>query len=191
MAITYETTFTITTENLRRGGTRIIRDVLVRELHSEQLTTIKKRAQCALFLKSNALLSHNKTINSYFKHFIENRDRSEKTTLKNLENVRQKYEQELDILSKAMDDSSHVVQQLEPSNIKQVVERLYSLKYVGPLLIKFVDYSKTANDQLKICKLIQEVKITQELDRQNLNVLQKIWNKEKGNKIQYDYFELK
>ena len=80
VTITYETTFTITTENARRGGTRIIRDVLVRELQSEQLTTIKKHAQCALFLKSNALLSHNETINRYFKHFIENRDRSEKTT---------------------------------------------------------------------------------------------------------------
>ena len=90
-----------------------------------------------------------------------------------------------------MDDSSHVVQPLEPNNIKELVESLYSLKYAGPLPIKFVDYSKAANDDMEICKLIQEMKRTQERDLQNFNILQKIWNEEKVNKIQYDYFELK
>ena len=59
------------------------------------------------------------------------------------------------------------------------------MKFVGPMLIKSVDYSKASKDEKDICKLIQIVNITQQdHDERNVNILQKIWKETKRNFMQ-------
>ena len=176
--ITYEMTFTIETDTSRLGGSRVFR-VLLQELESEQFEVVQKCAQFALFLGKNAWMSNNKIIDRYLNHFIENRDAPDEVASKNIKKVLEKYKQEFDILSKSINDPRSVIQPLEPNNVKQLVESLYSMKHVGPLLIKMIDYSKTDCDENEICNLIEEVNITQ-----HLNVLQKTLREARGNLMQ-------
>ena len=171
--ITYKTTSTLTYQ-LNYG---MKKDQLVKELTIEQNHINRKRAQFACFLKMNALISQNDATDKYLSRFVTNSalNISEKTQ-ENLE-----YEMEFNRLYEAMNDPNSNIRSLKPSDIKQIIMSLYSMKHVRPLITNLVDYTDTVGDESNTSHLEQKVELSgQQCDDKTENILHKICNERKG-----------
>ena len=158
-------------------------DKLSEELISEELVITKKRAQFSCFLKMNALKKYNDEIGEYLEFFIRSRtDQADEKTLNNLKIVREKYQNEFEILCQAMTDPRNNVDPLKSDDIQQLVDDLYSLKHVGLMLRKLTDEpgAENTNDIGKYNR-VNNIDIDNRMpDETKLNNLQKLFRERNG-----------
>jgi GTP-binding protein EngB required for normal cell division len=118
----------------------------IKELEEEQEIISKTSAKFGSFLKSNAIVPYNDALVQYIQHLIEEERKKSPTSgeLKGLEDMLECYQKEVDILEGAMKRGQNV-EILTPDDIKNLEERLYSLKHKGKELEK---YMKVAMDSI-------------------------------------------
>ena len=103
----------------------------LKELEHEQQLILNVSAQCACFLKNNAIVPYNDKMLNYLALCIDHEERSSvnDTHVKKLEKIRDQYQNEFTTLDAALSQIKDGEQHVEAIDIKTLISKLFELKH--------------------------------------------------------------
>lgn len=120
----------------------------IEELKKERNVIAEVSSKFAAFLKANAITPYNDALINYLEHLIKLEEAKitkgcDDRGLKGLEDMKRTYQQQVDILDKAL-EANNTAQILAPHEIEPEVQRLYKLPNQGATLKRLVQIVNSA-----------------------------------------------
>jgi len=145
----------------------------VKQLNDVKSKILKISAIFACFLRRNAIMPFNDSLLEYLDHVIKEEEGKvsvgvSKDTLQSLQNMKNVYQEQIDILKKALEGQGALT--LDSDEIHQNIADLYRLPTVGKMLQDVMAVANQAND--KLCT-ISEKAIT--VKQGSMTLVDRIW----------------
>ncbi|XP_021951832.2 uncharacterized protein LOC110848817 [Folsomia candida] len=153
----------ISKENSIRKIEKFIENIgtCIEELSQEQEEITKASVEFAKFLRLNAITPYNNAMAGYIAHFIHVEKNKLATAgggnpkvLEGLLEMQANYEKQMEVLEEAMQQPD-CGPPLTPEELDQLVQRLYTMKHNGKLLMEMMETSQSAAESCFTEKLVQ------------------------------------
>ena len=127
-------------------------ETYIEELKNEQAVITNICAQFGCYLKKNSITPFNDAVDSHLDMLIwqeEGKCPPNQSAIKNLEGMKEKYQQDKMVLCRAMEqpDSSNIQYISEPGQVDELQQRLFDLKHNGQSLREIFEANRRARDE--------------------------------------------